>query len=229
MYRTHPHVTPLIAALAVFAAAPVAFAHRYVPNDGTHTSADTALVISDYGVSQVVYNEATEAAPGLWLTFEGRKGDTLFVQLGVPVIDGLENYRPTVAVMGPGLSGNSAPVPIPNGLGAAAFPSDTVEPVFFDEKFTGTQSWILLEEKLTLPADGRYYIATVDPNRQAGKFWVAVGTKEEFGLGDILTYGDVLDAVRTFHEVADQPLPLLPCVMLLVSRLLSNLLFFLPG
>ena len=82
--------------------APEAHAHRLVPDDGTHVDADTAIFLDDMGLSQVVYHEVTPTSNHLWIAFDVAAGENLYWQLGLPAIEGLENYRPTVVVLGPG-------------------------------------------------------------------------------------------------------------------------------
>jgi len=205
--------------LAVLLLSVPAVAHQRIENDGTHVDAESALVVEDTGLSQVVYHEATVAAPRLWLTFSGVQGQDLYMQVGVPVIDRLADYRPDLVLLGPGLPGIDVPFDIPEGLGGNLYSTANATPEVFDEPFTGTSSWILLEETAVLPESGDYYLVAYEPETGAGKFWVSVGTREEFGLRDFLTYEDVVNDVRTFHEVADEPLPFLPRVFIFIGRI----------
>ena len=111
------------------------------------------------------------------------------------------------------------PLPgVPENYGGLLLEPDAV-PEEFDEPFTGTQSWILLEQDTAAPATGQYYVVALDPEGQTGKLWVAWGRREVFGFRDLLTYPDVLDTVRTFHEVDGQRLPFLPRLLRGVSRI----------
>lgn len=40
------------------------------------------------------------------------------------------------------------------------------------------------------------------PAGQLGKVWVAFGKKEEFGFDDLLTFGNTVTMVRSFHEIS---------------------------
>jgi hypothetical protein len=183
-------------------------AHKPFFTEGQGNSIDQAIPIENVDISQVFYREVTAEAPELWLTFEGQQDQNLFLQLGVPVIDRLENYRPAVALIGPGLPTENVPLGVPEGLGAQVFTTEGVtEPTFFNEPFTGTDSWILGEWDITLPQTGQYYILAYDPAGQPGKLWVSVGRTESFGLSDLLTFGDVKREVREFHEVDSSTAP----------------------
>ena len=195
-----------------------AAAHRLVPDDGSHTTAETAIFLEDAGLSQVVYHEVTPTSNALWIAFDATAGENLYWQLGLPAIKGLENYRPSVAVLGPGLPAADLPFPVPDGLGGIVVNTAGMVPEVFEEHFTGTEDWIITQEDRTLTHSGRYYVVLYHPDGTPGKCWIAIGRREEFGLSDILSYVDVLAFVRQYHEVGDEPLPLLPSILLAFSQ-----------
>ncbi len=79
-----------------------AYAHKPLQNDGTHSSAETALSVDEPDVSQVVYHILPDGATQLWISIETTDSTNQFVQLGVPFIGSLDGYRPVLAVVGPG-------------------------------------------------------------------------------------------------------------------------------
>lgn len=201
----------------------VAWAHRPTLSDGSARDASTAFYISDVDLSQVVYHEVTAESPQLWLTFHLNEGQSLYFQLGVPVLERLTNYRPALVLVGPGLPQARLPFAVPTGLGAERFPSDQVaEPVEFDEPFSGTSSWILLTETIPITVAARYYLVAYDPAGQSGKLWVTLGQREEFGLGDIAALPGILPQVRQFHEI-DATAVGLPCFLVPVAMVLAAL------
>ena len=183
---------------------PVA-AHKPVSIGGTHPTFDRALWMEDTDVSQVAYSELTETDRALWLAFEADVGTRLDLSLGVPVIDRLAGYRPGLAVLGPGLPPIELPLEAPPDVGGVAFDTAGTEPRFFHEPFTGTDSWILLEEAVDLPESGTYYVVAWPPGETVGKLWVAIGLREQFGLRDVLSLPTVVRDVRAFHEVNRGP------------------------
>lgn len=207
----------------LIALAPAASAHRLVVNDGSHVDAGSALVVTDPDVSQLILHEVSEANQEVWLTFQGYAGDSMYLQLGVPVIEALTEYHPAVALVGPGLPPAELPFTIPDGAGAVVFEAADYEPEFFSEPFTGTESWIYVEETVPLSADGDYFIVGYHPEGTAGKLWVAFGKEEVFGVADVLAYPDTLRAVRAFHEDSDEPLGIIPRLFLIVAALLRLL------
>lgn len=182
---------------------PEGWAHRYIANRGAHVNADTAIPIGDIDISQVVYHTATPASPSVWVSFEAKAGVVAKIQLGVPYLPRFESYRPAFALLGPGMSPlEELPFDLPEGYGGILYATgDITDPKVFDEEFTGTESWIFEMRQISLPVDGLYYIVGFVPSGESGKFWVAPGTAEKFGVMDILTLPWVIYKVRTFHEV----------------------------
>jgi len=181
---------------------PCALAHRPLWNEDSGQDAVHAIVIKDAGISQVVYREITSQSPRLWLTFEASEGQEIYLELGVPVIDRLKNFRPALAVMGPGLPAVPLPFEIPAGLGGQIFDTETVkEPRIFHEPFTGTDSWVWREIRFKSPATGKYFAVAYAPSGEKGKLWVALGEQESFGPLDIFRFPDWRSRTRQFHEL----------------------------
>jgi hypothetical protein len=197
------HRSLLIGIVLVATGSPmVVLAHQPIISDGTATAAEEAIFLDDIQISRVIYHEVTEDAPQVWLTFEIEEPQVLDLSLGVPKIDGLENFRPAFAIFGPGLPAFSGPIDAPQGLGGLFFSTDEVtEPEVFDEPFSCTSSWILDERQVDLPTAGRYYIVVFAPQADLGKLWIAPGIEEVFPLGEILALMRTTREVRAFHEV----------------------------
>jgi hypothetical protein len=179
----------------------VALAHR--PTFGSDfSSRETAYVVDDPDISIALYQPVTCERPEVWLTFEGVAGYELFVQAGVPEeIDRLADYRPSLAVLAPGLPPPPAGLPfeVPAGLGAKVLAARATSERFF-EPFTSTASRVWVEETLTLPADGRGFLVAFDPAGRTGKLWVAVGTIEDFSGVEVSQFLAWTEQVNAFHE-----------------------------
>ena len=198
-------LTALLLFLLIWLSVP-AFAHKPASIGGVFSTAGQALQMTQIDVSQVVYSPLSEDHPQLWLTFEATAGATLDLSLGLPVLDRLTDYRPTLAVLGPGLPAVDLPFDAPRGAGGVVFDSAARrEPRFFHEHVTGTQSWILIEETVTLPETGTYYVVAFPSGGQIDKLWVAIGKREQFGLRDLFSFPAIIRDVRAFHEVTDEP------------------------
>ncbi|HPO12410.1 MAG TPA: hypothetical protein PLI09_03120 [Candidatus Hydrogenedentes bacterium] len=179
-----------------------AWAHNPIVIDGGPTDVKTAHKIEDISVSRVAYHHALPSQPYLWLTFDGKAGQTLEFQMGVPKIDRYVDVRPATALLGPGLPpAPELPFSVPEGMGAVLFITSDQEPMVFDEKFTGTVDWQFREERYTLPQDGPYYMVTYLPSEEEGKFWIALGKVEKFGLWDLIRMPVIIIQARLFHEI----------------------------
>jgi hypothetical protein len=193
----------VVSVLVIWAFSPERLnAHHPIFTDDKATSPETAIQIKAPEISQVVYREITKESPQIWLSFEAKKDFKLFVQIGVPAIDRLKDFRPAMVVVGPGLPEKDPPFTLPDKAGAKVLATKEVEkPKFFHEPFTNTDSWILRSETITLPAPGRYYLIGYSPENKTGKLWLSVGEKESFGLADLLLFPSWIKKVQAFHEV----------------------------
>lgn len=177
-------------------------AHAHQPSyGGDWSTSDGAFQVDDPAISIVVYKQITCDEPHLWLTFDATAGEDVWVQLGTPVIDRLEDYRPAMAVLGPDLpelDPATVPFDIPAGLGGVVYPSES--PVEFYEPFTQTSSWILAEDWITMPTSGTSYLVAWDPGNQTGKLWLAMGVVEDFSDVDWSEAASWGEDVNNFHE-----------------------------
>ena len=189
------------------------FAHHPIFTDDKATGPETAIQIKNPHISQVVYREITNDLPQIWLSFEAPKDFKLFVQIGVPVIDRLKDYRPAMVVVGPGLPEQDSPFILPENTGASVFTTKKIEkPRFFHEPFTNTDSWILRSETITLHNAGRYYLVGFSPANELGKLWLSIGQTESFNLNDFKDFPTWTEKIQAFHEVKAEQQPLLKSI-----------------
>ena len=179
-------------------------AHKPSFSTGEYGTADQAWSIQDPNISTVLYHKVTCEQPVLWLRYEVEEPTEIFIQLGVPLIDRLADYDPVLGLVHDQVTdGVSTPFPVPEGLGVQLHERSEERALFF-EPFTQTQSWILGERKVPVPA-GTGYIAAWDPNGQTGKLWVAVGEVEDFTEDDWDEAPSWLGNARFFHEEGSGP------------------------
>ena len=195
---------PVISGVLVMILCSLAQAHRPIFSEKAATDPNTAVLISQPAISQVIYREITDDAEQVWLAFDVNEGFGLFIQIGVPVLDRLKDFRPSMLVVGPGLPEDNLPFKLPAGAGANDFPTDAIEdPRLFHEHFTGTDSWILRSDSIRIPKSGRYYVVAYVPSGKKGKLWLSVGKKESFGLAEWAQFGEWKKKIRKFHEVSE--------------------------
>ena len=180
----------------------IVWAHNPIVINGGPTGASTAYKIPDVTVSHVAYHHAKEGQPFLWLTFEGKAGQEIHLQMGVPKLERYAGIRPATALLGVGFPPvTTLPFPVPEGMGALVLTTEGQKPEVFHEEFTGTVDWLFKQEKVTLPEDGPYFMVSYIPSGVEGKLWVAPGTREAFGAWDMIRMPAIIIKARLFHEI----------------------------
>ncbi|MEC7242556.1 MAG: MYXO-CTERM sorting domain-containing protein [Myxococcota bacterium] len=193
--------------LFTFFVSSTAIAHRPYFAEGNYTSSEGAFYVEDPDISMVLYGELTCEEEQLWLTFETVPDFDLYVQLGVPEIGWLEEFRPSMALLHPDLpeAEEDLPFDVPEGFGVQVWhsePSDAAED--FYEPFTQTRSWIWQEETVPLESGGTGYVVAWNPSGWTAKVWLAVGTIEDFSGVDWSEFGTWGAKVNDFHETAEE-------------------------
>jgi hypothetical protein len=207
------------------AVASTSFAHNYLPAE----PGASVTVIPDIGVSRAAYR--TLSVPGQVdiYEFSAKKGQEIYIQMTVPLLDREHGFAPEFslvflgdadaafgdAVVTKGTLGDTPPDvldrihPHEGGDGteplSLAVGYDGSAQLVFDEPFTGTQYWIRQTLTIAAPADGTYRIGVYTRDGSTGKYVLAPGQKEQFGLGDIFSLPSVIIDVRTFCEVPVWP------------------------
>lgn len=189
---------PFAAAIAAALLVPsAALAHQAFFAQGIEDGPESAFVMEDADVSRVVYVDMPCPNEPFWTRIDAEPGDVVYISLGVPVLDELRAYRPTLHFLAPDLPAprERIPLQIPQGFGAITIPTDTVTaPRVFHEPHTGTDSWVLLEHRHVVVRRGSYYVV-VEPPPASGRFWLTSGTAEEAGdLGALLGIPAFFDA-----------------------------------
>lgn len=190
----------LLSVLLLFIFTGPVFGHVPIWSDKLASDPNTAIEFNDPNISQVVYRALPAGPNQIWTTFKAPAKFNIYVQIGVPVIERFKDFRPFLAVIGPGLPQTNLPFKIPAGDGSIIIDTNSVKPRFFYEPFTGTSSWILTSKTIKLPESGQFFIAAFDPKQAGGKLWISIGTKERFGIADLLNMGKTIRLVRSFHE-----------------------------
>ena len=178
------------------------YAHiPYLASD-KHDSPESALEIDDITISKVIYQNITNNSPESWIKFHGIKEETLHIQIGLPKINRLHNYRPAIALLKYNdvyLYGNIESIPKTEVLKYQT--TDIKNPQISHEPFTNTTSWILFEENITLPETGNYFLTSFSEISGSGKLWIAIGEEESLGISDLGKLSTSVSEIRTFHEI----------------------------
>jgi hypothetical protein len=169
-----------------------------------HSGPDLSFEVDDADISIVLYAEMTCTEDTLWMEVQTEERDELWVELGVPELDRLSDYRPSLAIIGEGLPEAELPFTVPDGMGATVInTSDVTTPSDFYEPFTDTYSWILFSGWVDVPTDSTVYLVAWNPEEFTGKLWVAVGKIEDFSDVTVDDFTYWKERTSAFHEVGD--------------------------
>jgi hypothetical protein len=235
------------ALLFTLCGAQMAIAHSYLPQ----TPGQSITVIPDINVSRAAYREITAGDQVDVYEFTAKKGQQIYIQMTVPLLDRLSGFAPEFALvsMGDGQASFDAPL---LEMGTVSDPphdvvdrihphagADETEPpligvaydnspaVVFDEPFTGTRYWTRQTLTIAAPADGTYRIGVYSRDGSKGKYVLAPGKTEAFGIGDIFGLPIVRLQVRGFCE---QPIwPDLLVEGVIVAGLITGGVFLIAG
>ena len=165
------------------------YGHKPIQSDGTNTVYENALLIPDHKISWAIY-EQLEPKQTKFYKFDAKEGDSFYSSIVIPKLDRLENYKPSLALIGEGIDINSIHKingDLPPG-GIVVYDYDGIIPSSeFYEPFTQTTYWERQEVRINIPADGTYYILVFDNQDMLGKYSLAVGVIEDFSLVDFFT------------------------------------------
>jgi PGF-CTERM protein len=148
-------------------------------------SADSPKYIKDPSISTAVYATLETPTNVDYFTFNGSKGEIIFLSITIPQIEGQENFAPTMALLGPGLPLANLPDRIrkPQNYGALILPPPANATAFF-EPFSRTSYWTRQEQNVTLPENSSYLVAVWDDKGEVGRYVFVIGNKEVPG-GDL--------------------------------------------
>lgn len=196
----------VIAAVILLTSANSVEAHRPIfVEPESNAAREIAAKISNPHVSWAIYAQLSKVGEVNYYTFEGMRGARVKIDLSVPRIESERDFGVAVALIGTGLGDNAAGVPIAlnAGEGAIMAPDHLHDPTrIFHEPITQTSYWMRQSLVAQLPQDGTYTIAIWNPRGQTGKYVVAIGDHEQFGLADLLDLPRVWIKVHSFFRDA---------------------------
>ena len=136
----------------------------------------------------------------MFYKFEAEKDDRLFSSIVIPKLDDLENFTPSLVLIGPSTFldlvdelkvmdvDKNFDYPIPNGYDAYVFDyAGSIPSKEFYEPFGQITYWERQEIDLEIEAPGTYYMAVFDKNGSTGKLALAIGYIEDFSGNDFVT------------------------------------------
>jgi len=176
-----------------------AYAHRPMFAKGNN-SYDTAYDVEDYELSIAIYGSLTQGTRNYY-EIDGKAGDKLFCQLLVPKNESIENFTPSLAIIGPGLpkTQEKPPMELPEGYGFVMIDFEKTKDFF--EPFTQTSYIMGKEVRVELPRTAKYFIEVHNNNSQGGRYALAVGEREEWGIREIIKFPIYWLRVRLWYSI----------------------------
>ena len=193
----------LVLLLLVLSAVSVS-AHRPYFEEADITAA-RPWQVDDPTISTAVYATLASQEDVDYYAFDGRKGQGILISMTIPQIAGQASFAPEMALLGPGLSAGELPARVeePADAGTLSIPALVGEAKTFYEPFSRTSYWERQEQRVTLPADGRYVVAVWHAEGQVGRYTFVIGDKERLG-GDPA----FMRKLRAFWTPAPIPTPI---------------------
>jgi hypothetical protein len=163
-----------------------ALAHNPVFGQENHDY-ESAVMIPDANVSYAMYGYLDAPGEVQFYYVDISSPVNLMTQLNVPKSDAYASFRPSYAIVGPGIS-VSDPVPfdVPPGNGSLRVNASTQSPRSeFYEPFSGIIYNNSAKTYTTINVPGRYYIAIFDESGKKGDYVLATGGLESFSIWDM--------------------------------------------
>ncbi len=160
------------------------FSHKPIFEEKNSTF-EKPIFIDNHKISYAVYGFLESSQDIDFIYFKAKTGENIFVQMTVPIIRGNECFSPTFALISKTINQReSIPFELSEEYGVIVVPP-TTEKKYFLEHFTGTEYYIRQTIEFTVTQDGDFFVAVY--GNEKGKYVLAVGKIESFGILDILS------------------------------------------
>jgi hypothetical protein len=197
--------------LALISLVHVALAHTPLEPPFDNESLATAYGVPDPTKSWAIYAELHEGGEAQYYRLKMEQGERLRLMLFIPVSE-KERFKPNLVVMGPAITSHDAPpefVETAGGVGVTVLEGQlSAEPAY--EPFTPSAYYYLADLDLDVSVAGTYHVAVYEAY-QGGRYGLAIGYREEFGLDEWLMIP--IDVVGV-HEWEGQSIGLILAPML---------------
>jgi hypothetical protein len=151
-------------------------------------------------VARTFYGELKGLGRPALFSFKANKGFLFSTRIQIPCLEGLEDYRPALALFGPDLpkptgeqlEGLPFTIPAEEGM---VISEEVVKPSVpppplpeYNEPFTQSNFWEGQEILREIPQDGTYTLVVFSRIGQGGKYALQIGDKANAGLKEILGF-----------------------------------------
>lgn len=210
-----------------------ALAHIPLDTSGSNSREDP-IFVEDHQISWAAYNQLEEVGDIDYYTFKVEQGEEIYFSMVIPEIERYQNFKPNVALIGPGLENNYAGYDI-NYINSflkinpdeniIIVSDDTDNPEIFFEPFTQTSYWRRQKFSTAAPAAGTYYLAVFSAEEDQGKYTLAIGRKEVWGLKDLIRMPKIWWDTRIFVEKENSTYLILAFIISITSFLVYRFIF----
>ncbi|MBM7865464.1 hypothetical protein GTO89_01565 [Heliobacterium gestii] len=190
----------LIAPSFLFVSPAQAFEALFPAHRFTSIRPDGPVLALDQSIR--IYGRLFHAGQTDYFTVHGQSGEELRLELAVPRLDGLEQFRPSIAVIGPGLpmgDRDGTYFTVPNGLGAHVIEPAARERELVDA-MSGAPFRLTQAFQFRLPAAADYYIAVFDKSGERGKYVLHLGPAEETSVVTALRHPIRFFEIRAWYH-----------------------------
>jgi hypothetical protein len=170
----------------IFTAIPSAMAHNPIFGQGNHDFT-SAVRIPDANISYAMYGYLDTSGEAQFYYVDISSPVRLMTQINVPKNDVYATFRPSYAIIGPGITTNDPlPFEVPAGNGSLLINASRQEPRSeFYEPFSGITYNMSAKTYTDITVPGRYYIAIFDETNKKGDYVLATGELESFSVWDM--------------------------------------------
>jgi len=210
-----------------------ALAHVPLDTSGSATK-DNPIFVEDHQISWAAYNQLDSAGDVDYYHFQAEQGEKIYFSLVIPQIERYQDFRPDVALIGPGLESNYAGYD-PNYITSIfklkadeniiIVRDDQANPEIFFEPFTMTSYWRRQQFSIPAPAAGTYYLAVFSAEQQQGKYTLAIGRREVWTFSDLIRMPKIWWDTRIFVEKESSTYLILAFIIAVTAFMVYKFIF----
>jgi hypothetical protein len=210
-----------------------ALAHVPLDTSGS-ASKKEPIFVEDHQISWAAYNQLEQAGDVDYYSFKAEQDEEIYFSMVIPLIERYQNFKPDLALIGPALENDYASydpdyinsiLKLESDENIIIVRDDNDNPDTFFEPFTRTSYWKRQEFSTAAPAAGTYYLAVFSGNENPGKYTLAIGRKEIWGLKDIIKLPKIVWDTRIFVEKKNSTYLVSALIIALSSFILYKFMF----
>lgn len=225
--------TVFLILILIFSFKSVALAHIPLDTSGSASKEDP-IFVEDHQISWAAYNQLEQAGDVDYYSFKAEQSEEIYFSMVIPLIERYQNFKPDLALIGPALENDYAGydpdyinslLKLESDENIIIVRDDNDNSDTFFEPFTRTSYWKRQEFSTAAPAAGTYYLAVFSGNENPGKYTLAIGRKEIWGLKDIIKLPKIIWNTRIFVEKKNSTYLFSALIIALSSFILYKFMF----